>query len=414
MIKNTFYIFCGRIANALFLFLLTLTVSRLLGPALFGTYSFLTTVILTGTYLANYGLDTLMVRGIAKDHNRAKTYLSNILGLKIFTSLVTILLIASIFQLSSLDSRTKHLLLVLSISLLFNSLSQTLWYYGDGFEKFLYHSLLWTLSNFAKSAIGIVLVFTFYDIYPLISGLVFAEALSFVFAYYFIKKRFGSYSLSFDFSIWYDLIIKSTPLAIGAIFSALYFRLDIVMLKMMREAEIVGWYSAAYKLIEVFTIFPSAIVMVFFPSLVKSHHKNVFEFKKIIFSALTVLFSAGIILAISLSALSENIIMIIFGKLFLPSVIVLQILSWALFLIFINYLLSHVLISVGKEGYYASALIIITLLNFGLNLLLIPKYGHVGAGWATLISEIILMVLYGFAIKKTMSLQSAASGHNQS
>lgn len=404
VIKNSLFIFCGRIANSIFLFLLTLTISRLLGPALFGTYSFLTTVVLTGSYFANYGLDTLMVREVAKDQSVGKAYLTNILGLKLLTSFLTIALIVLLFQFISLDSKTNRLLLILLISLLFNSLSQTLWYYGDGFEKFIYHSLLWPMSNFIKSAIGIVLVFFFQDISLLIWGLVVAEIISFGLSFGLIINRFGRCYPSFDFSKWHKLIIKATPLAIGVILSALYFRLDIIMLKLMKGDEIVGLYSAAYKLIEAFTIFPSVIVMVLFPSLVKDYNINIHKLKEKMNRSLIYFISMGVICAVFLSIFSKKIIVALYGNNFISSSITLQVLSWALFFIFINYLLSYVLISVGKEKRNTINLLIITSINIGLNLLLIPKYGHIGAGWATLISEFVLMVLCGFAIRTTVVL----------
>lgn len=404
VIKNSLFIFCGRIANSIFLFLLTLTISRLLGPALFGTYSFLTTVVLTGSYFANYGLDTLMVREVAKDQNVGKACLTNILGLKLLTSFLTIALIALLFQLISLDPKTNRLLLILLISLLFNSLSQTLWYYGDGFEKFIYHSLLWPMSNFIKSAIGIVLVIFFQDIFLLIWGLVVAEIISFGLSYALIRNRFGTCYPSFDLSKWYKLIMKATPLAIGVILSALYFRLDIIMLKLMKGDEVVGLYSAAYKLIEAFTIFPSVIVMVLFPSLVKDYNINIHKLKEKMNKSLIYFISMGVICAVFLSMFSKKIIVALYGNNFVSSSITLQVLSWALLFIFINYLLSYVLISVGKEKKNTINLLIITSINIGLNLLLIPEYGHIGAGWATLISEFVLMVLCGFAIKTVVVL----------
>jgi len=87
VIKNTLYIFAGRISNALFLFLLTLVVSRQLGPVLFGVFSFLTTVMVTANCFSNLGLDIWMVREVTKVPPKTKTYLSNNMGLKIGASL---------------------------------------------------------------------------------------------------------------------------------------------------------------------------------------------------------------------------------------------------------------------------------------------------------------------------------------
>ena len=122
VIKNTIYIFAGRASNALFLFLLTLVVSRQLGPALFGIFSFLTAVVVSANCFSNLGLDTWMVREVTKTPSQGKLYLSNILGLKIGTSLVTIVIVFLIFRATDLPQTTLNLLWILSISLLFNTI----------------------------------------------------------------------------------------------------------------------------------------------------------------------------------------------------------------------------------------------------------------------------------------------------
>ena len=184
VIKNTLYIFAGRISNALFLFLLTLVVSRQLGPVLFGVFSFLTTVMVTANCFSNLGLDIWMVREVTKDPPKAKVYLSNILGLKIGASLATIFLVFLIFQTTDLPHTTLHLLGVLSVSLLFNSISQTLWHYGNCFNQFIYHSSLWASSNKIKSIFGIALVLLYGKLEPLVWGILVAEGVVLILSFF--------------------------------------------------------------------------------------------------------------------------------------------------------------------------------------------------------------------------------------
>jgi hypothetical protein len=41
-------------------------------------------------------------------------------------------------------------LAVFSIVICLNSLSQSFWYYGDAFQKFQFHAILWAASNVVK------------------------------------------------------------------------------------------------------------------------------------------------------------------------------------------------------------------------------------------------------------------------
>jgi len=403
VIKNTLYIFAGRASNALFLFLLTLVVSRQLGPALFGVFSFLTTVVVAANCFSNLGLDVWMVREITKTPEKAKHYLAAILGLKTATSLITIVFIFLIFQTTDLPETTLHLLWILSVSIFFNTISQTLWHYGDCFKEFIYHSFLWAASNIIKSLLGIALVLLYRELEFLITAIVLAEAFALVLSIYFIHRRFGRFAPQFQFSVWMDFLRRSAPIAVGAIFSVLYFRLDIVMLQLMTDDEVVGFYSAAYKLFEVATILPQSLMIVLFPSLVEEFHTDPSMLKIRFKKYFAVYFTVGSSIALVFSGFSSEIISLIYGNDFLFSVEVLNILAFATPLFFLNFLLSNILIVSGREKINTWSLVAATVFNITLNLAWIPEYGATGAAWATLICEIALIAVLAFQSRKVFA-----------
>ena len=219
MIKNSILIFLGRASNALFVFLLAWVVSRQLGPAIFGVFSFLTTVVISANCFSSLGLDVWMVREITKSPEKAKEYFSAILGLKIGTSLVTITLVFFIFQLMDLPEGILNLLGIISISIIFNSVSQTLWHYGDCFREFIYHSFLWASSNIIKSLVGITLVLICQELNMLVIGIVFAEALALVLSIYVIQRKYGNFKPRFQLLSGWNLLKRSAPIGVGVVFS---------------------------------------------------------------------------------------------------------------------------------------------------------------------------------------------------
>jgi O-antigen/teichoic acid export membrane protein len=403
VIKNTLYVFAGRASNVLFLFLLTLVVSRQLGPALFGVFSFLTAVVVSANCFSNLGLDTWMVREVTKMPSQGKQYLSNIIGLKIGTSLVTIALIFLVFRTTAIPQTTLSLLWVLSISLLFNTISQTLWHYGNCFKELFYHSVLWAASNIIKAGLGIALVLLFHELEPLVWGVVVAEAISLVLSFCVVHRRFGLFVPEFKFEVWKDFLIRSAPIAMGMIFSVLYFRLDIVMLQFMAEDKVVGFYSAAYKLFEVAVVLPHSFMLVLFPTLVEEYHSDRSQFKGRFKKALAMYSLIGGSIALALWVFSQGIIILMYGDTFLPSISVLDILSGVVLLFFINFLLSNILIISGRERINTWNLVGATVLNVTLNLALIPLYGAIGAAWATLFCEVWLIVVLSLQVQKSFN-----------
>jgi O-antigen/teichoic acid export membrane protein len=400
VIKNTFTIFAGRASNALFFFLLTLVVSRQLGPAIFGVFSFLTTVVVSANTFSSLGLDVWMVREITKTPEKAKQYFSTILGLKAGTSLATLLLVFLIFKATDLHETTLHLLWILSISLIFNTVSQTLWHYGDCFKEFVYHSFLWAASNIVKSLTGIALVLLYGELERLIIGIVFAEALTLFLSLYVISRRFGPFAPQFQFSVWWSFLSRSAPIGLGVIFSVLYFRLDIVMLQLMADDRVVGFYSAAYKLFEIVVILPHSLMIVLFPSLVEKFHTDRGSFEISFKKVFIVFFMVGSSIALFFFSFSNEIIGLIYGNGFLFSVKVLNVLAIAISLSFLIFLLSNVLIVSGWEMINTWSLVGATILNIVLNLSWIPLHGAMGAAWATVVCEIVLIGILGFQTRK--------------
>jgi len=105
--------------------------------------------------------------------------------------------------------------------------------------------------------------------------------------------------------------------------------------------------------------------------------------------------------ALVLWGLSREIITLIYGDQFFPSIAVLNILSWAIFLFFINFLLSNILITSGRERINTWNLVGATVLNIVLNLIWIPAYGAIGAAWATLSCEAVIIAALSLQIQKS-------------
>jgi O-antigen/teichoic acid export membrane protein len=341
-----------------------------------------------------------MVREITKAPEKAKQYFSTILGLKAGTSLATLLLVFLIFQATDLPETTLHLLWILSIALIFNTVSQTLWHYGDCFKEFVYHSFLWAASNIIKSLTGIALVLLYGELELLIIGVVLAEALALILSIYVIRRRFGPFAPKFQFAVWWDFLSRSAPIGLGVIFSVLYFRLDIVMLQLMTDDRVVGFYSAAYKLFEVVVVLPHSLMIVLFPSLVEEFHTDRGKFKISLKKAFIVFFVVGSSIALVFFGFSNEIIGLIYGNDFLFSIKVLDVLAIAISLSFLIFLLSNILIVSGWEMTNTWSLVGASTLNIALNLAWIPAHGAIGAAWATVVCEIVLIGVLGFQSRK--------------
>jgi O-antigen/teichoic acid export membrane protein len=303
------------------------------------------------------------------------------------------------------------LLAVFSIVICLNSLSQSFWYYGDAFQKFQFHAILWALCNVIK--VPIVWFFISYrqDLVMVVYALVIAEVVSLIISGCWIQLSFRLVLTDFSLKSIASLFKKAWPLAVIFILSAIYFRIDLMMLEVMKGEKAVGIYSGAYKLFELLTIIPGTVTVAALPGLAADYATDTEDFRASFYKTLTVLGVGGGAIGLLVYLFSKQIVLLLYGPLFSESVASLSILSGVVFFLFVNACLSYVMIASNNDRPVALILVVSTMLNILLNLCLIPKYSHVGAALSTLLSEVSMLLFYVllFAQKK-MFLGQAIPG----
>lgn len=399
--KNAAYLFSARFINSLSILALVLIISRQLGPDIFGGYSFLNAVIMTGIVIANFGLDTLMVREVSRDNFLGNQFLSSVLAFKIISAIAVMAGVCGLFRFFLDDQAMVRLLIIFSVVICLNSLSQSFWYYGDAFQKFQFHAGLWAFSNVIKIPAVWLFISLKQDLNMIIYALIITEAISLIISGYWIRRRFRLVLGKLSVKSMPPLFKKVWPLAVVFILSAIYFRIDMMMLEVMKGEKAVGFYSAAYKLIEFLSIIPGTVTIAALPGLTKEYSANVESFRASFFKTVTALGIGGVAIGLFLYLFSKHIVLLLYGPLFSDSVLSLSILSVVVLFLFVNGYFAYVTIATNNDRAVALILVISTILNVLLNYYLIQKYSHVGAALSTLFSEICMSLCYIVLFIKT-------------
>src|SRR5450432_781650 len=215
----------------------------------------------------------------------------------------------------------------------------------------------------------------------------------------FANKPFDS---SLRRSLARTAIRQAFPLWLATLMSLVYFKGDAVLLRLWAGDAAVGAYSAAFKIFEGTMILPSIVLAASFPSLVRAHdqvqvharlHAQARAHRRRAELGLGLgLLGLGALVGGILWATSATVIRLAFGPTFANAVPALRVLSLAIPLLFANYGLTHFLIARHLERYNLAFTIGLVILNLGSNWVLIPRWGALGAAWATLGTELALSV----------------------
>ena len=119
------------------------------------------------------------------------------------------------------------------------------------------------------------------------------------------------------------------------------------------------------------------------------------KFNNLLSNTLRVILILAIPMVIGTQFVANYIIEILYTETYLPSAIILKILSVLLVISPIGYLLgSRVCLVTGHENKMLTSVTVGAVVNVIGNLILIPKYLEMGAAVASLISELVVMIIY--------------------
>lgn len=209
-------------------------------------------------------------------------------------------------------------------------------------------------------------------------------AIGLLVAYWHSGQRISAWKV--NFGIVRRLLSDSWPLLFSGVVFMVYMRIDQVMLGQMVGDHEVGIYSAAVRLAEVWYFIPTAVVSSVFPNIVRAREVDEAEFYGRLQRLYNLLAFMGYAVAIPVTLASGLVISLLFGKNYAAAGPMLALLIWAglfanlavarnAYLLVMNW--SRVLFGMVLAG---------ALVNVLLNLVLIPRYGGMGAVLASCVA----------------------------
>lgn len=387
--KNALFNILYKVLNVLFPLVTTIYISRILCPAGVGKVAFAQNVCSYFTVIAALGLPTYGIREIARhrnDRNKVDELFSDFFWINIIsTSLCVIVYLMSVVFFFKSDTL---LFLACGLSLFFNYLNID-WLY-QGLEEYVYIAIR---SSIVK-CLSLIAVFVFvrtsndYIIYALIISL--ALGINNIYNIFYARRfaRIKVSGLHFKKHLRSLLILLSSSLAIQ-----LYSMVDTTMLGAMYNDSIVGFYSNAQKTVNLALTVVSAISAVFFPRLSFYFKSNRDKFNRCVSSACKIVIYIALPSSLGIFLVSDDLVEVLFGSSFAPSISIIRILSVLLFVKSIGDVLAYqVMIATGHETWCFYAYAIAAFVNIVLNFVLIPVLQANGAALASVAAELTVNV----------------------
>jgi O-antigen/teichoic acid export membrane protein len=385
--------------------------TRYLGSDNYGILSFSIAFASIMIFLADIGIGSVIVRDIARDKSLTAKYFGNVVLIKIVLAVITLATTAAVGYVFNYQSQTMHVVYVITLSLILTSFSGITGSIISAFEEMEYLSLGSVIYNltmllcallaisFSSDVLGFAYVY-------LISNIILIGYWAIV-----TLRKIPLPRWDIDLAFWKYMIKESVPFGLSSVFVRIYYYIDTLMISLMilNPNEIMGWYNAAYRLVLIWAFIPTIFLGALYPIMSRYYVSSKKDINFMFEKSFKYLMVVAIPLGVGTTILADRIILLIYGADFSQSTIALQILVWSEVLIFLNFVFGNLLNSINRQIVVTKQTMLAAALNISLNLVLIPRYSYVGAGVATVSTELFafFFLLYfvskgGYRLPKSM------------
>lgn len=400
--KNSLMIMLSATVTKILSLIFIIFATRYLGDIGFGKYSFVFALLSFFTVFIAFGMDTLVIREVAKDKSKSNAFLINSAALKSFLSLISWLVIIFLIAVLKKEPKINLGIIIIGFSLLPNSIVGSFEAIFSAYEKMEYNTLIEIFFRVVIVGLGLLVIFLDYGLITIFLVSLVASILAFLFCTYIYTNKIGKIKIEINYNLCKNLLKMSYAFALTGVFVAIYHRIDTVMLSIMKGDAPVGWYGAAYGLTESFLFIPAAICSAVFPVLSKLYGESKKSFNLAYKRSFKFLLLLAVPVGVGITVLADKIIPLVYKPEFDNSIIALRILIWAVAFIFLNAIMTSTLYVANKQKVVAKMTLVLVILNIGLNYFFIPRYSYVGASWTTVITEMVAFVFCYYVISKSI------------
>lgn len=391
--RNTAFMLGGQVIIKILTFIFSVYVVRRLGDAHFGRYATALAYVAVFATLTDLGTSALSVREMARKKEHIARMVPDIMALR---STLSLLVMIGITASAWAFGKTPDAILGISIAslvLLLYAFQGPLDSVMVSQERLDFSSLFKILNSVVFMSLGtILLIYGTGYIGLIIASLVGVLSMGLASSYVVfrvLKLRFERP----DPRRWWSLLRGGFPFSIKSGANDLARRFDTVYMSFILSASAVGWYNVPFNMILTMILMAQSLSLSIYPSMVKQYASGRGSIQNTVQQAMRYLLIISLPIATGGMLVADKLITLLYGATFAPSIDVMRIIVWALPCMFLAELMGVTTNTLHLEGKAARVSIVRAFVSIVLNVLLIPRYGIIGASIAVVANWIIGITL---------------------
>jgi len=405
--KNTLYLLIGYTYQKIASLVYFIFLARYLGVENFGKYNFAISFTSLFIIIVDFAFTLVLTREIARDKEKIKSYLGNVLFFKIIAAVFSVFLIFVLSKILNFPSDTTKLIYLSILVVILDSFANSFYGAFRGIMDMRFESLGLILHKTTMVLMGFIFMKMNLSLVFMMLPMVLGSVVYFLNALIFFRQKLGFWPKPvFENKTFKFLFNLMLPFFGATVFSQIFLNIGPVLLSFLGNDKSVGYFSAANKIpMAVVALVGGAFGAALYPSFSYWFIQDKSRLKGLFKDGLFYLILIFMPIVIGGLILSQDLINFIYGKEYLPAALTFSVLFLALPLQLIDYLIIGLLNATEKQKTNFKIRIAATICFIIFNIILIPKFLDLGVSISFLISALLIFVLEWIWLRQFLSLK---------
>lgn len=366
-------------------------VARYIGVENTGQYFFAITFTTIFSVVADLGLASVLTRETARHPENSNKFINTVFWTKVFFGICAYAVAIFFVNVLQYPDSIKVLVYLSGVTMFFDNLHSSFYSIFRARKNLVYESVGIVGSQFVTLIIGTVAMFSGWPLVWLIAAYTIPSFLNFIYSAYFARRVYDlHYGFNWDRKILKNFLVFAAPFAVAGLLGKLYSYSDSLIMSKMLTSQELGWWSVPYKITFAFQFIPLALSASVYPVMSNLFMEDKGKIAALFEKSWRYLFIIIFPLSFGLFVLAEPIILKLYRADYIASVPVLQVLVISLIFGFLSFITGALLNATNKQKTQTGLMAVSLAVNIAINILLLPRWGIMGAAAAALSSNIVL------------------------
>jgi O-antigen/teichoic acid export membrane protein len=398
MLRGIFTLGMAQLASLVLGMIVTVLLPRYLGDVSLGKLAFAGALMALFGLLADLGTMTYLTKEISRDPSRGGPLTRSALLTRVPLGILAALLMVGFVLAVSDDELTRRIVYVSSVAMIVVSLGNTLGAALQGLQRMRALGSSMVIGKLLYAVLVAALLASGFGPVEVAAASLLSSLVGAIFSAAVLGRALTAAGRVASPPVR-AMLFGGMPFFVWQAALVIYGQIDFVLLALMTNDAVVGWYAAAYRIIMIPAFLPTTVITAAFPALSAAAHDRV-AFAAIARSCMRFVALSTVPMAFGILVLPDRFIALLgYPDVFSNSVIPIVLLALHIPIVGIDMVLGTMLNALDKQRAWALTGVAAAVLNPALNLIAIPltqsQYanGAIGAAAVTTLTELFMLVV---------------------